>query len=805
VPPDWLGAFPYELRDGILEPTAAYQIAKIAIATAGVFAPCFFMGVTFPLLCHAYRDDARFPAALYAWNTLGACTGVLASEFLLIPWLGHDWMFALLVAASALLGAYFVAAGGAAPAAEQTPLETERGGGAASAGVALLLVCAITSGLLAGVLEADMFKRIKFLGIRTSAAMSFVSFWAVLAIFAGAAAVRAFERLRLFHVQVAFAVALTVYVAITRNLYAIHERIFGWLAAPDTQVATLPTRLFFPAGLVPLLVYVGVAVLPVFTLISLLLPYVCNRIQSERRHLGLAYGLNTVAFCAGTIAFTWVAPRVSIFYSQKLAIAVIAIGVALVATLSERRPLAAWQPLVAGAALLAACAFTPSEFDRSVMIPRTPPTVRPIRAVRSDSSFTTFVVEDRDGDLLYFDNVSLSNASPRQQTYMGLMAHFPLLAQREPKDVLLICYGVGNTAAAISTHETVRRIDVVEISRNVMLTAPEFAKWNLGVHEDPRVRFIHDDGRNFLKLTDRRYDLITSEPPPPLHEGIDRLYSREYYRAASDHLTPGGMMSQWLPVAQLPQGAVDRIIATFLDVFPHALLFSGMREELILLGSPAPIDLRNLERRFRASHRVAGHLAHLGVEDPIALLARVVEGDASLRRHFGGGPIISDARNDLAHFTLDPRRPGAVPFDPADVIAEFAADELASTDELRGVMMHAGRLQYHAPGFPTSSLTALQTERAQGSTGPDVALLDVDWEAVSRLEQDANLLIARRSLTDARQVLMRALALAPEQPKLLAKLAWVEIALGRRDAAADALARFKALEPNADLEHFPNP
>ena len=66
-----------------------------------------------------------------------------------------------------------------------------------------------------------------------------------------------------------------------------------------------------------------------------------------------------------------------------------------------------------------------------------------MRAVRADSSFTTFVVSGDDGDMLYFDNVSLSDTTPRQQTYMGLMAHLPLLAQRDPRDVLLICYGAG--------------------------------------------------------------------------------------------------------------------------------------------------------------------------------------------------------------------------------------------------------------------------------------------------------------------------------------------------------------------------
>jgi spermidine synthase len=790
VPPDWLGAFPYRPDGRLFEPTAAYQLAKIVTATLCVFVPCFGMGVTFPLLCHAFRTDPRFPSALYAWNTLGACAGVLAAEFLLVPTLGHVRMFALLVVSSTLLGAFFLAAGDRLGLPAQEVFGDSNASGTGDRVIGVLLACAIASGLLAGALEADMFKRIKFAGIRTSTAMSFVSLWAVLAIFLGAAAVRLIPRLRWRHVQIAYVAALIVYALTSHYLYAIHTHVFAWLAPAHTQDVAANMRLFFPAGLVPLLAFMGAIVFPTLFLLSLLLPHVCNRIQGERRHLGLAYGLNTAAFCIGTIAFTWILPRVSIFYSLKLSLVVLAIGVAFVALLSEHGRLALWKPALAGVALLGGCWLTPSEFDRSMMIPRTPAAVEPVRAVRSDSSFTTFVVEHDGADLLYFDNVSLSSTSPRQQTYMGLMAHFPLLAQRDPRNVLLICYGVGNTAAAIATHDTVEHIDVAELSRNVILTAPEFAKWNQNVHEDPRVRFIHDDGRNFLALTDRRYDLITSEPPPPLHEGIDRLYSVEYYRDALAHLTPNGLMSQWVPVIQMPQETVDRAIASFLAVFPHALIFSGMREELILVGGSQPIDLREIEQRFGAEPRVVRHLDQLGVRDPQGLFARIVAGDVALRRDFARAHQISDTRNDLAHFFLDPGSPGVVAFDPQSVIAELRADGVASADELAGVLVHAGRLQNRAPGFPISSLRALR------DTGRDgVAGLDVDWEAIRRIEADADRALERDQYAEARALLQRALAPFPEQPKILRKLSQVQLLLGNREDAIDTLARLVAIEP----------
>src|SRR5262249_1595714 len=155
---------------------------------------------------------------------------------------------------------------------------------------------------------------------------------------------------------------------------------------------------------------------------------------------------------------------------------------------------------------------------------------------------------------------------------------------------LLICFGVGNTASAIARHESVRQLDIVDLNDKVFETADEFAATNDRVQSDPRVRLIHDDGRSYLKHTTETYDLVTSEPPPPRAAGVYRLYSVEYYRSVLVHLSPAGMMTQWLPMNMLARDAANRMIASFVEVFPHALLFVGSGEQLLLLGSREAFD-----------------------------------------------------------------------------------------------------------------------------------------------------------------------------------------------------------------------
>lgn len=710
VPPDLWGVFPYALKsDGIHQATAAYQISKTAIATVTVFVPCFFMGITYPLLCAVYRHDARFPAALYAWNTLGACTGVLVCQLLLLPTVGHTTTFLLMAGINALL-AQVMLWGGVAPdthaeAAEKPKWDAER-----RDAVSVLIAIAVLSGLLTGALEGDMFKRIGFITTKSAALMSFITFWVILAIFVGSTLVRRLAWLRLVHIKIACLVTAVAYWFAWKNAFPIQ----GWLLRRAYDADTIrdavvrlglqdnPSALplSFPTSLPQLLLYTGIFVFPAFLALSMLLPYVCNHLQADRRHLGLAYGLNTLAFCLGMVGFTYLAPRLSIFYSMKLMMVLLVIGLLLLVLIREGRRLPIWVPASALAVFAAAAVFTPAGYDAGFAQPRSPAARHPVRAMKSNLMHTTYVVADPTGDYLYFDGHSMSGNNMPSQLYMRLMAHFPLLAQPDPERALLIGFGVGNTAAAIAAHETIAEIDVVDLNRTVLQTAPEFAQTNDRAYLDPRMRFINDDGRNFLKLTDRRYDLITSEPPPPLMVGVYRLYSTEYYEEVLEHLTPRGMMTQWLPIYQLPPRACELVAATFVQAFPHSLVFVGAGEELIMVGSKSPIDLKLIEDRFAAQPRVLKDMGRLRVWNPAALLARIVMEERTLRRDYGSLPVISDERNDLAYMFENLKDPASISHRPRFLLEQLSAHRLSCQDQLRRIILDDEELKRHVPDFP---------------------------------------------------------------------------------------------------------
>jgi hypothetical protein len=234
---------------------------------------------------------------------------------------------------------------------------------------------------------------------------------------------------------------------------------------------------------------------------------------------------------------------------------------------------------------------------------------------------------------------SMSASDPRSKRYMKLFAWLPLALHPEARDALLICFGVGSTARALADTPTLQRIDVVDISRDILrssdLIFPARGSNPLG---DPRVTRQVEDGRFYLQTTRRKYDLITGEPPPPKIAGVVNLYSAEFFRLVRSRLNPGGFCSYWLPVYQMQPDEMRAIVRAFLDAFPEGTLWEGGALNLILLGhhGPGPVPTAEQFSRQWRDPGIAAEMASLGLETPGQLGATFV-GDADFLREFAGG------------------------------------------------------------------------------------------------------------------------------------------------------------------------
>jgi spermidine synthase len=217
----------------------------------------------------------------------------------------------------------------------------------------------------------------------------------------------------------------------------------------------------------------------------------------------------------------------------------------------------------------------------------------------------------------------------------------PLLFDRNPREVLFMCFGSGITCGTLALSDF-ERIDAVEISPDVLAAAPYFKHDNLGVTERRNVNFIIDDGRNHLLRTKNRYDFITFEPMPMAVAGVSAFYTREYYELCLSRLKPGGMVSQWVPMHGSSPDVVRSLARTFTAVFPEHCAFF-VNADLFLIGSDRPLKLDYAAARRRlAVPELAQALAAVGLPDATEVMGCFVMDKPALTAFAEGGTQMSD-------------------------------------------------------------------------------------------------------------------------------------------------------------------
>lgn len=252
---------------------------------------------------------------------------------------------------------------------------------------------------------------------------------------------------------------------------------------------------------------------------------------------------------------------------------------------------------------------------------------------------------DPDAKRLITNGISMSAANKIATRYMKLFAHIPILLTDHPDEVLVICFGTGQTVGAAGIHPAVKSVDAVDLSPGVVESGRVFSKENHDVLNNPKVHIILQDGRNHLLNTRKRYDVITAEPPPPRTAFTVNLYTKDYYEQARRRLKPGGIFAQWIPLHSQSGKEVDMHFRTFKDVFPHAIAWMSVANEILIIGSDRPIELdfRKIVERMREPVTRAA-LADIEIPNAHAFLANIWFLDNAVEKLGAGQPVISDNR-----------------------------------------------------------------------------------------------------------------------------------------------------------------
>ena len=229
-------------------------------------------------------------------------------------------------------------------------------------------------------------------------------------------------------------------------------------------------------------------------------------------------------------------------------------------------------------------------------------------------------------------------------TETKLMAHLPILLNENPQDILVVCFGMGTTLRSARVHKYMQ-CDVVELVPETYECYKYFHKDGPEVLADPRVHHYVDDGRNFLLMRDKKYDVITMDPAPPLWSaGTVNLYAQEYFELCRSRLKPKGIMCLWVPPHAFTE--VRMIMRTFQSVFPNATVWRGIKYPgFYLLGSMEPLKVN--PERFRQAYQDKDILNDITewdtlVSTPEAMLGLYLLSPAELSAFVRGEPVITD-------------------------------------------------------------------------------------------------------------------------------------------------------------------
>jgi spermidine synthase len=180
-----------------------------------------------------------------------------------------------------------------------------------------------------------------------------------------------------------------------------------------------------------------------------------------------------------------------------------------------------------------------------------------------------------------------------------LCAHFPMLFHEGPKSVMVLGFGSGITAAEVLCYP-VERLDILEISEEVIKAGEFFAPWNREVVSDGRSNLIIQDGRAHLALTDRKYDVIISEPSNPWMAGLASLFTRDCFELGRERLNENGIFVQFIHSYQMDWETFSLVGRSFSDVFSNSLLISTQGGDYYFVGinGDKGLDLETAGKRL---------------------------------------------------------------------------------------------------------------------------------------------------------------------------------------------------------------
>ena len=615
------------------ESLSVLTIARLVCSFAILAVPTTMMGITLPLLTAAVSQRTRSAGTsvslLYAMNTLGAMSGTLLAGYILIPAIGIRRSFLLAATLNVIVGIGALLLNKSRNAAVESPIDdqpSENNHPSSIINLRLLWMVVAVSGFASLGLEIVWFRlMLQFVTATTEAFTAMLTTVLGGIALGGLVAAVVLRSRRDLSAALGVAQAMTGVAAVMSMSFLLWTVKHGWNTMdlwPAVLIAILAPSFFMGLGF-PLAL--GIA----------------TRSAGDRgelaQRIGGLYSLNVAGAIAGSLGAGFVllpkAGSVNTLIALGAMFVISGVGVVI-----SRFSIWRW-----GGAVVLATSF--------VLIARDLPD--PFRVAidrrygnllleywRDEGAQTAVSVHaSQYQHVLYLDGLHQANDQPAMVALHRAIGHLPMVLHGDPRDVLVVGMGGGATPGAVSQYPGAN-VQVVELSDSVRKAGPFFAHVNYDLLNNPRVDVRIDDGRNFLSLTRRRFDVITADIIQPGHAGAGHVYSKEYFTLVRHALKENGVVLQW--IGHRPFVEYTLIMRTFLEVFPYATLWKDA-EFMVGTLQPLSIDPAALAR-LRQHPETREALDAVGLKQFEDLRNWYTGGPDEMRAFVGAGPVLTDDR-----------------------------------------------------------------------------------------------------------------------------------------------------------------
>lgn len=199
--------------------------------------------------------------------------------------------------------------------------------------------------------------------------------------------------------------------------------------------------------------------------------------------------------------------------------------------------------------------------------------------------------------------------------------------QNTVQDALIIGLAGGTAARQLTAAYDDIAIDGVEIDPEIVRIGEEYFAMDL-----PNLNTIVEDGRYFIRRTDRTYDLIGidayHQPYIPF-----QLTTKEFFEEVSDHLTPQGVAVVNVGRYESDYRLVDVIASTMRAVYPHVYIIDVERfSNSIVIGTKSPTAISNF----------AGNVSRLPDDSILRTVGERSLATGNIREVEPGGRVFTD-------------------------------------------------------------------------------------------------------------------------------------------------------------------